>query len=200
MYRPPFKKLETQNKEELLNIIKEIKLRLTELRDIMEHPNYKCTKCPSELTMYKCDRDFLNMAITRYLALGGEYKYDDKELANIEFNEKVEQINKITLTAGGCLSLKDEVEVRFIGDEVRIIFRNEEIVSNYDKASFFKELEDLYIGEWQNEYSPDRFGIYILDGVEWELKIKYYDGTEKEYGGYNAYPYNYKDLLALMGL
>lgn len=41
MYRPPFEKLETGNKEELLNIIQQTKTRQAELRYIMEHPNYK---------------------------------------------------------------------------------------------------------------------------------------------------------------
>ena len=47
---------------------------------------------------------------------------------------------------------------------------------------------------------PDRFGISILDGHQWNLEIEYKDGKKKKYGGSNAYPYNYEDLISLLGL
>lgn len=194
MYKPPFEKLETENKEELLSIIQKSKATLTELRDTMEHPEYKCKKCPSELTMYKCERDFLNSAIIRYLSLGGEYVYDSDELAEMEFFAELENIVKIIFSYGACLGLKEEVVIDLWGEKP--------IMSDldFDKESFLYELEKLHIGEWKEFYTPDRFGICVLDGYEWNLEIEYGDGRKKEFGGCNAYPYNYSELLELLRL
>lgn len=203
MYRLPFENLEKADKEEVLTIIQETKNRLTELRDIMEHPDYKCTKCPSELTMYKCERDFLNMAINRYFALGGEYKYDDKELSDIEFNDKLEEIVKISLRNGCWYEYNPNVIIEFSGE--KIICKNfagidyVEKVVEYDKESFLYELGNLHIGEWDEEYSTEHFNLHCLDGTAWELQIEYKDGTKRVYFGNNAYPYNFNELLNLLG-
>ena len=203
MYRPLFENLETKNKEELLKLINEIKAKLTQLRNVMEHPNYKCTKCPSELTMYKCERDFLNMAINRYFALGGEYKYDDKELSDIEFNDKLEEIVKISLRNGLWYEYKPNVIIEVTAEKIICkalagIDYVEKAVE-YEKENFLYELGNLHIGAWNEEYSTERFGLYCLDGTAWELQIEYKDGNKKIYFGQNAYPYNFNELLNLMG-
>lgn len=204
MYRPSFEKIEKASKEGLLNIIEETKNKMTELRDIMEHPKYKCKKCPSELTVYKCDRDILNMAIIRYISLGGEYVYDKQELADTDFNDKLEDIVNISLMNGYWTDYKPHAIVELSGKKpILKVFAGADYVEmdiDFDKESFLYELGELHLGEWSEEYSTEKFGLYCLDGTKWELKIEYKDGTKREFSGWNAYPYNYKELLELLRL
>ena len=75
MYIPPFEKLEAANKEELLKIIKSIKIKMRRLKVKMEHPDYRYRtniKCPTDLLIYKCDRNFLDRAIFKYIEIGGD--------------------------------------------------------------------------------------------------------------------------------
>lgn len=76
MYNVNFEKLETLNKDELLKLIRKTKRKITFLKRKMENPNYcqKLITCPTDLTIYKCERDFLEMVIARYLLLGGKLK------------------------------------------------------------------------------------------------------------------------------
>lgn len=207
MYLPPFEELEKASKEELLKIIRGTKSKLTRLRNKMEHPDYKNRTVwvyPSDDVIYKCDRDFLDRAIIKYLEKGGEYKFSKIELKDMDFNDKLEKISKITFTNGGFFEVEQKTVVTLIENEVKVETGSfGDLVPfdiGYDKVNFLNELGRLHIGEWRKHYKPDRFGICILDGEQWSLEIEYKDGKKKEYSGSNAYPYNYEDLISLLGL
>ena len=61
-----------------------------------------------------------------------------------------------------------------------------------------REIEDP-LEEWRNDYSPERYGMFILDGTQWSLKLKYEDGKVREYAGDNVYPWNFGELCRLFG-
>ncbi|MBQ3235125.1 MAG: hypothetical protein IJA97_03080 [Clostridia bacterium] len=67
-----------------------------------------------------------------------------------------------------------------------------------DKDEFLQEFANLHVGEWRKSYLPDRFGVCVLDGVEWELKIEYNTHKSVKFSGTNAYPYNFKELLRVI--
>jgi len=207
MYMPPFEEVKKANEDELLKIIRGTKKKMGRLRNIMEHPDYKYRtdkKCPSDLVIYKCDRDFLNMAIIRYISLGGDYKYGQTELNDTKFNDKLEEISKITFINGGFFEGQRKTVVDLSGNEVKLATGYLGDLApfdiGYDKENFLYEFGELHIGEWRRSYQTERFGISILDGEQWSLEIEYRDGKKKEYGGSNAYPYNYEDLISLLGL
>ena len=59
------------------------------------------------------------------------------------------------------------------------------------------------LGEWNKEYVDHG----VLDGTQWEIKIKLNSGNELEYRGSNAYPRNWvefidyiNDLIAFSGV
>ena len=57
MYVPAFSKLETDDKKELLRIIRSTKQKMGWLRKKMEHPDYNNIEkvvSPSDLVVYKC--------------------------------------------------------------------------------------------------------------------------------------------------
>lgn len=207
MYIPPFEKLEAANKEELLKIIKSIKIKMRRLKVKMEHPDYRYRtniKCSTDLLIYKRDRNFLDRAISKYIEIGGDYKFSKSELSDICFNEKVGEISKIIFTNGGFFEVEQKTVVTLIENEVKVetgIFGD--LVPfdiGYDKENFLYEFGRLHIGEWRRHYMPENFGMSTLDGEQWSLKIEYNDGKEKEYAGINAYPYNYEDLISLLGI
>ena len=67
----------------------------------------------------------------------------------------------------------------------------------FTKAEFITRLKKIHIGEWKRNYIDP----YILDGMQWELEI-YFGGDRKplKISGSNAFPYNFSDLTALLGI
>ena len=207
MYMPAFEKLEKADKEGVLKIIRSTKQKLGWLRKKMEHPDYNNCETmvsPSDLVVYKCERDFLNLAITKYIKLGGEYKEPKISIRDTKFNDRLEDISKITFYNGGFFSTDVKIVVDLLGDKPRFssgTFNGlNEKETDIEKEDFLYHLGELHMGEWRCHYSPERFGIVVCDGEEWVLKIEYKDGRKKTFSGMNAYPYNFDALLELLCL
>ena len=65
------------------------------------------------------------------------------------------------------------------------------------KEEFLSGLADLHIGEWKKSY----VNPCVLDGTQWQIKIEYENGRRPlKFSGSNAYPYNFTELLELMGI
>jgi hypothetical protein len=179
---------------------------MAKLKRKMEHPLYKEQEhvCPSDLTIYKCDREFLERAIMHYISLGGAYKESLSETRDRLFNEKLSQIKKVTLVSGSYFSPREKVVVDLSCDKPRyfsgIIYELFEREIDYTKQEFLSQLESLHIGEWRKNYDAERFDVSVLDGEEWELNIEYEDGKTAKFGGQNAYPYNYEELIGLLDM
>ena len=203
MYKPPFEDLD-KSKEELLKLINGTKNRMGRLRNVMEHPDYKyrAKKSPSDLVVYKCDRDFLNMAIIKYISKGGEYKYSKAELKDTNFNDNLENIKKIIFYNGTCFSIPKRTIIDLSSNELKISSGDYSEMFNvdtgYDKENFLYELGELHLGEWRPFYNTKKLGVAVLDGVQWFLEIQYKNGRKKKFSGSNAFPYNYDDLLSLL--
>ncbi len=207
MYEPEFEKINILSKEQLLKEIKFYKRKIKKLKKIIEHPDYakKIKVCPSEKTILSCDRDYLQMAKFRYIFLGGDYKYDKEEIKDKTFNEKLKDITKITFCKGGFYALQMGVTVDLTNDQVKINYFNdcESFVKkekSRNKLAFLKNLAQLHIGEWRSRYNCEQYGVSVMDGEEWELKIEYKNFKTKVYEGASAYPYNFKEFLGLIGL
>ena len=98
MYVPQFSKLDTSDAKKILKVIKETKRKLNKLKNKMENPCYDKQEIisPSDLTIYKCEREFLDMAITKYICLTGDYKYTKEEEKAIEFENSLKNLVKVT--------------------------------------------------------------------------------------------------------
>lgn len=205
MYVPAFSKLETNDKEELLKVIRSTKQRMGWLRKKMEHPNYNNIEkivSPSDLVIYKCERDFLYQAISKYISLGGEYQESKKSLRDSAFNDKLKDIVKITFYNGGFFSTNEKTIIDLSGDEIKVMSGSfsevYEKITEITKEEFLYQLGELHIGEWHSHYSCKRYGLEVCDGVQWVLKFEYRDGKKKTYGGDNVFPYNFEELLELL--
>lgn len=139
----------------------------------------------------------------RLFDLDVEYLAEEKELVDIEFNSNIENIYKIVFNISGHFYGSNSITCNILDDKVEISkefmnFTGNEIKTDVVNKDFFmSKLSDLHIGEWKNKYHPAHF--LVLDGESWSLEI-YYDNDldmiKKE--GFNAYPYNYVDLINLI--
>lgn len=70
-----------------------------------------------------------------------------------------------------------------------------EHIEYLDKPTIIHELHELYLGEWDLEYSPEKYGILIEDGDQWSIDIHYDYDELLHFEGMNAYPYNFESFL-----
>ena len=186
--------------EEILKRIKGIIKRITFLNNAIEtgkeeliYPNYS--------TQEACERMYLEVARMEYSKYSCESTLTKKELKGIEFNNKLDSLIKIVFQIGGYPSpwtkyiVKVENNISMLVDDFDLL-----LPKQITKEDFITELKKLYIGEWKKNYTPNKYGIHILDGTGWELEFIFNDGTSKSYSGYNHCPYNFKKFLSLINI
>jgi len=194
---------------EIKKEINKLKRTIRELKRVLENPmqddlSFMC--CPSPLVQLKCTFDYLNETILYLKEIGEEYVYSKSEQRAIDFSQNIKNIKKITFYVCGCFNIREPVEITFEGDKV---IRTEYLLSepevkemeDCDREGFLEDFDRLMIGTWRRSYTPDRFGICVMDGEGWELKIEYdNDFKTQVFGGSNAYSFNFSELCDLLGV
>jgi hypothetical protein len=199
--------------EEIKREIRSLKRGIKKLKDVCENRFVeRATFCPSEEVRIACFYEYLEEAKKELDRLGSPYQPTKAELKGIDFENNIEKIKEIHLKIRGFFYGDTKYLVKWNGDRVireivDISFPPSEIVPLIDeedviieKQDFIDALRRLRIGDWDAYYHPERFGVSVLDGTEWELQVVY-DGhkTIKKYGS-NVYPYNFKALMDLIGI
>ena len=196
--------------EEILKTIRSLKRRITELKRIVENPEYCGMIKPSENTQIRCNREYLERAKQALAEIGVEYQPTKSELKAAEFNENIKYITSVKLSIGGYFYGNDEYKVTLMDNDAMYIFGHSECalppekvtVMDIDmtKEEFLEEFSRLHIGEWRKHYNLRRFGYEVCDGTQWSLEVKYSHGIKPvKISGDNAYPYNFNSLKDLMG-
>lgn len=121
-----------------------------------------------------------------------------------KFDESIPSINKIVFSIGGyflgyetrTFTFDEKVHVE-VAKSILATEKKYTVTHDLSKEDFFKELQELHIGEWDSDYTNHN----VLDGTQWELEIDFSDGNRpvKIYGS-NEYPYNFKALTELLGV
>ncbi|MBR2861325.1 MAG: hypothetical protein IKB86_05760 [Clostridia bacterium] len=201
-------KLKGKTTAEITTVIRGLKQEIGRLKNIVEHPEYKCTMCPSEDVRISCSRDYLERAKQALVEAGGEYVPSAAEKKVMEFDANIPNIRKVVFSIGGYSCGYETRTYTVVGDTVRIDIEHsldlkpsnldECEIEDMDKECFLETLKYLHIGEWRNHYNLKRYGYEILDGTQWDLEIHFNNGkkTVKIYGD-NAYPYNFNRALEL---
>ena len=81
----------------------------------------------------------------------------------------------ITLSEGYFIEhneMKNQIDEKLLEDYINRIFR--------------------IINDWEPNYNNKNNNL--IDGDDWELVITFEDGYQKEYHGYNQFPYNYSEF------
>ncbi len=53
-------------------------------------------------------------------------------------------------------------------------------------------MDELQVWKWKREYNPK---YEILDGHQWELKLRNRNGRTRNFDGHTSYPDNYNEFI-----
>ncbi len=198
-----------KNAEEIKKVIASLKRKIRELKYTVEHPNYAPRMLPSEKTQISCYQEYLQRAKIALEELGEKYEPTESEKRAMDFDSNIQNISKIIF----------KIECFFIGWSEIVVEINDKVVINrkstmispnasfdaadgsydVDKEEIIEYLQLLHLGEWRKSYNTKRFGIHVLDGYSWKLRIEYNNGKRPFVsGGDNAFPYNFDRLAGML--
>lgn len=180
--------------KEILKRIKIIRNEIKRLKEIEENPTEENfgerIMDPSTEVRIKCNRLYLQRAISALEELGVKYISSSEEKKATKFNENIENIIQFSLNIGGYF-IGFRTYTIDINDSKSILtiehFKN---IKEYpiNKNIFLRDLKDVYMGEWKKSYFPEEF---IEDGYQWQISIRYKNGKFLDYDGDNRFPYNF---------
>ena len=200
--------LKGKTPDQIMTVIRGLKQEIGSLKNIVEHPEYKCAMCPSEGVRISCSRDYLERAKQALTEAGGTYIPSAAEKKSMAFDENIQFVNKVEFCIGGHFPGYEIKTYTIDGDRIHahsehMIFPNPSNfegteIESPDKDDFLEALKDLHIGEWRRRYNTYRFGYAICDGTQWSLKLYFSNGHRPvKIFGDNAYPYNFDRVLEL---
>lgn len=198
---------------QILSTIRRLKVEIGRLIRTMEAPGYneRTATLPSEYTQLKVTREYLKVALKAYSDNGGKYILSKPEQVAKAFDDNLSSISKIVFTIGGFCNGYETRTILFDQEQPGVVVQNifriskDELTPDFflpmNKDEFLTELQELHIAEWRKNNSTERYGYSVMDGTQWELEISYSNGAKTfKRCGNNAYPYNFKDLKALLGM
>ena len=205
--------LEGKTEKEILSVLRGLKNEIGRLKNIMEHPDFSVRPQmhPTEDEQIHFNRMYLERAKQALLEMGAAYTPSQAEQKAQQFQEHIDCIKKIKLVLGGYLSgygtYTISIDQEHIHYNAKHTFMeklpNLPNTTDYPmpKAEFLEKLRTLFIGEWRTNYTCERFGILVMDGIDWSLEFEYLSGIKPaRYHGSNAYPYNFEKCMELFGI
>ena len=150
-----------------------------------------------------CNREYLSVAKRALIEAGGMYKPTKSELKAMVFEENIPYISRVVLSVGGFTMGYDKRVAEIVDGQVHLFAEKfpisdgpEEIEHDLTKQEFEDFLHSLHLGEWRRSYDLYRYGMAVMDGVQWELTLYFSNGHKVvTYHGDNAYPYNFREVL-----
>ena len=143
------------------------------------------------------------MAKKALVDAGGEYKETNEEKRARAFLERLPSLRRMELEIGGFFGGWEKYVIEIDRDTLTrdtvMVLRDLDDPEVETREALLEYLRDMHLEEWRKDYSPERYGIYILDGTQWSLKLIYDDGKTREYEGDNVYPWNFGELCRLFG-
>ncbi len=90
------------------------------------------------------------------------------------------------------VELLDNLEGRIVSDQKQKIIKLEE----YKILSFWDKVEQIGVWKWSKKYPVKEPELeQLLDGYNWQLKLRDRKGRAKYCFGYMSYPRKFKDLI-----
>ena len=184
--------------------IRSLKRTIAKLKDEIENPvSEPDTIRPSKDTVIYWSREYLAMAKKALAEAGDEYKETREEERAGAFLERLPSLHRLELEIGGFFSGWKKYVIEVDGDELKrdtvMVVGDLDEPEVETREELMRYLSDMHLEEWQKDYSPERYGMAILDGTQWNLKLEYQDGNTVEYAGSNVYPWNFEELCRLFG-
>ena len=194
-----FEELKDKPEKEIRTAIRGYKNHIGRLRKILEEPTFEAVMCPSYDLQLQMNREYLQNAILALTTAGFEYKPSKAEIKSELFNERLEDLMQIEFNVGGFFTTHERYIIKFNEtDDADFSYvlgygsENEVIRKTISKQECIKELQNLYMGEWKLKYWAD-----VLDGIQWEVKLWFYNNNQKLFHGSNAFPFSFGKLKEL---
>ena len=90
------------------------------------------------------------------------------------------------------VELLDNLEGRIVSDEKQNIIKLEE----YKILSFWDKIEQMGVWKWSKKYPVKEPELeQLLDGYNWQLKLRDRKGRAKYCYGYQSFPRKFKELI-----
>ena len=197
--------LKGKSVEDIQAEIDSLKEQIAELKYKMEDPDYIPEMiCPSDDTVLYWTREYLAMAIKALKESGGKYEMDEEDKRAAEFQNNLPYLTRIEFNYGGFgpfdpIIIECDKEILKWSESLNL-FPTFDAETPRTRTELLSKIRELHLEEWQTEYWPDKYGLHVLDGIQWELELEYSNGHEpwKAFGS-NAYPFSFKGLMAMMG-
>ncbi len=170
--------LQGKTREDAVKEVKSLLREINRLKRILENDPYleECMIKPGPQVKISVSRKHLTAAREFFKKQGWEYDMSKAEIKDMEFNDRINDIESINIEYGGFHCERESRKIKLDG-----------MTRNY----LLRELYDLHMGEWKRNYTDP----CIQDGIQWEVEIIYTDGKKRVFSGSNAYPYNFKKFL-----
>jgi len=194
-----YDELKDKSEKEIRAAIRGFKNQIGRLKKILENPNYEEVMCPSHELQLQMSREYLQNAIMALVNAGYEYSPSKSEEKSDLFNERLEDLMQIEFNVGGFFSTHERYIIKFnetddavFTYDVGFSSDSEVIRKTISKQECIKELQNLYMGEWKSKYWAE-----VLDGIQWEVKLWFYNNRQKLFHGSNAFPFSFSKLKEL---
>ena len=199
-----YDEVKDKNAEEIESEIRKLKQTISRLKRETEAPRSEPDLvCPSRETVIYWSREYLEIAKKALVDAGGEYKETKEENRARACLERLPSLRRMELEIGGFFGGWEKYVIEIDGDMLKrdtaMVMRELDEPEVETREALLEYLHDMHLEEWRNDYSPQRYGMVILDGTQWSLKLEYDDGKTREYHGDNAYPWNFGELCRLFG-
>ena len=90
------------------------------------------------------------------------------------------------------VELLDNLEGRIVSDQKQKIIKLEE----YKILSFWDKVEQIGVWKWSKKYPVKEPELeQLLDGYNWQLKLRDRKGRAKYCSGYESFPRKFKELI-----
>lgn len=193
---------------EIMTKIRSLKKEIGRLKKVLEDPSYPDREWaihPSEAVQLSCTKQYLEYAKKALVEAGGEYPLSKVDTKVASFNERLASMKKVEFKISNFPYPSNARVVSIEGDGLLLCEGNpyapkEMKCVHYqcDVAEFINALRAFEFGGWRRRYDTYRYGVAVMDGTSWELKLTFGDGEASvRFTGDNAYPYNYERLEEL---
>ncbi|MCR4896496.1 MAG: hypothetical protein K5891_06930 [Lachnospiraceae bacterium] len=145
---------------------------------------------PSPETRLSVLRDYLDTTRDYFASMVWEYDPTPEEEKDRAFNERLQEMESITVDCSGFLCGGEERTITFDWEKIladQVVKRRED---------FIGQLKSLHLGEWEKEYENPG----VCDGIQWSVEIRFSSGKDFRSSGSNHFPFSFNAFLDLMGM
>lgn len=150
-------------------------------------------------------RWYIKDILSAFDKIGKSCVCNAREKEAIQFQKNIPFIARVEFYIGGYLGGLERYQVIIEEDRAHLTYALSDTESippmilmepeYLSKEQFSTFLRSLHMGEWQDEYTTNRFHSLELRNTVWEVDVYYNNGLAvKSFSGLNVFPYNFSSF------